>query len=101
MENIVAELDCQLYRFLIREGYSHVLSSGFINDSSYTDSNYNDFLIIPLQMNDKRLKNCSVYETKCIHIASAEVLDMSLGTADPIRFLVQLHIDKYLQYLSE
>lgn len=96
--NAVAEFSEELRVFLLNMGYYYVWHEGLSDEHTEEDefASINYYLNL-LSNDDERTKT----ETDLLtHLDSTDVLDMTVVGADPIKFILRLPEELYLNYLT-
>lgn len=97
--NAVAEFSEELKMFLLNMGYRYVWHEGLSNDAPATDDiEATEYYYLSLLSNDDERTQTAT--DLLMHLDSTDVLDITIVGADPIRFLLRLPEELYLNYLT-
>ncbi|NCU05139.1 MAG: hypothetical protein GXC73_14255 [Chitinophagaceae bacterium] len=97
-ETLKAELSEELVLFLQQQGYSHILSLGDEHTEYGTDGGKDDYHLLPLKPHD--VENSFEEAEYIINPISAEEVQTMAQGVDAIRFLIEIPVDLYSQYLN-
>lgn len=100
METItVAEFSEELRVFLLMQGYTYVWHEGLSNELANADNVFEteNYYVSLLENDDERTETESYF---LMLLDSNDVLEMTVVGADPIKFLIRLPEELYLNYLT-